>query len=108
MKYLLSLAVLLFAANAHAVDYINVRITGIGIVAGEEHIRFTIDQDPNVIFRTNQYSGDQLKRLVALVMAAYTAQSPVYLVRSNENTSSSQRHYVDALIVSVGTYTFDG
>ena len=108
MKHLFTLAVLLFAANAHAVDYVNVKITGIGIVAGEEHIRFTIDQDPNVIFRTNQYSGEQLKRLVALVMAAYTAQSPVYLIRSTESTSSTQRHYADVTIVSVGAYTFDG
>lgn len=108
MKHLLSLVVLLFAANAHAVDYVNVKITGIGIVAGEDHIRFTIDQDPNVIFRTHQYSGEQLKRLVALVMAAYTAQSPVYLIRSTESTSSGQRHYADVTIVSVGSYTFDG
>lgn len=53
MKYLSCLAILLFTTSAYAVDYQNVKITGIGIVAGEDHVRFTIDQDPNAIFRTN-------------------------------------------------------
>lgn len=107
MKYLSCLAILLFTTSAYAVDYQNVKITGIGIVAGEDHVRFTIDQDPNAIFRTNQYSGEQLKRLVALVIAAYTAESTVAFIRSSENSSASQRHYTDLLILSVGSYTFD-
>jgi hypothetical protein len=101
------LLALLFTTNAHAVDYLDAKITGIGLVAGEEHVRFTIDKDPNAIFRTNQYSGEQLKRLVALLMSAYTAESPVAFIRSSENSSSSQRHYTDVLILTVGTYTFD-
>lgn len=101
------LAALLFTTSAHAVDYLDAKVTGIGIVAGEDHIRFTIDKDPNAIFRTNLYTGEQLKRLVALVMASYTAESPIYLVRSSESSSSSQRHYTDVVILSVGTYTFD-
>lgn len=100
-------AAFLFAGNAHAVDYLNVKITGIGLVSGEDYIRFTIDQDPNVILVTTDFSGEQLKRLVALVTAAYTAESPIALVRSDESTSSSQRHYAEVTILSIGTYTFD-
>lgn len=108
MKRLMQcLAFLLFTTSAHAVDYLDARITGIGIVAGEDHIRFTIDKDPNAIFRTNQFTGEQLKRLVALLIASYTAESPIYMVRSSESSSSSQRHYTDLVILSVGTYTFD-
>jgi hypothetical protein len=101
------LLALLFTTHAHAVDYLDARITGIGLVAGEEHVRFTIDKDPNAIFRTNSYSGEQLKRLVALLMTAYTAESPVAFIRSSDNSISSQRHYTDVLILTVGTYTFD-
>jgi hypothetical protein len=107
MRYLIFLAFLVAAANAHAVDYLDAKITGIGIVAGEDHIRFTIDKDPNAIFVTNQFSGEQLKRLVALITAAYTAESPIYMVRSSDNSISTQRHYTNVLVVSIGAYTFD-
>ena len=108
MKVLIQLvALFLFTTSAHAVDYLNTKITGIGLVTGEEHVRFTIDADPNVIFRTNQYSGEQLKRLVALLMSAYTAESSVAFIRSAESSSASQRHYTDVLILTVGSYTFD-
>lgn len=104
---MLCVLALLFTTNAHAVDYLDAKITGIGLVAGEDNVRFTIDRDPNVIFTTNQYSGEQLKRLVALLMSAYTAESPVAFIRSAESSSSSQRHYSNVLILTVGTYTFD-
>lgn len=107
MRRLLCLVSLLIAANAHAVDYLDAKITGIGIVASEDHIRFTIDKDPNAIFVTSQFSGEQLKRLVALITAAYTAESSIYLVRSSESSSSTQRHYTNVLVVSIGSYTFD-
>jgi hypothetical protein len=107
MRLLICLASLLVAANAQAVDYLDAKITGIGIVAGEEHIRFTIDKDPNAIFVTNQFSGEQLKRLVALITAAYMAESSIYMVRSAESSSSTQRHYTNVLVVSIGSYTFD-
>jgi hypothetical protein len=102
-----SLLAVLFTTNAHAVDYLDAKITGIGLVAGEGHVRFTIDKDPNAIFRTSSYSGEQLKRLVALLMSAYTAESAVAFIRSSEGSSSSPRHYTDVLILTVGTYTFD-
>lgn len=108
MRRLICLAFLLVAANAQAVDYLDAKITGIGIVAGEDHIRFTIDKDPNAIFVTHQFSGEQLKRLVALITAAYTAESPIYMIRSSDNVISTQRHYTNVLIVSIGTYAFDG
>lgn len=108
MKRLMQcLAFLLFTTSAHAVDYIDARITGIGIVAGEDHIRFTIDKDPNAIFRTNQFTGEQLKRLVALLIASYTTEAPIYLIRSSENSSSSPRHYTDLVVLSIGSYAFD-
>ena len=44
------LAILMSATTAQAVDYLDAKVTGIGIVAGEDKIRFTIDKDPNVIF----------------------------------------------------------
>lgn len=107
MKNLLCLAALLLSATANAVDYTDVKITGIGLVAGEDHIRFTIDKDPNAIFVTNQFSGEQLKRLVALVTTSYAAESPIYFIRSSESSSAGQRHYTNVLILSIGTYTFN-
>lgn len=101
------IAFLLLASSAQAVDYFDARVTGIGVVAGEDKIRFTIDKDPNVVFTTDQYTGEQLKRLVAVVTAAYVAQSPVYLIRSSESSSSTTRHYTHVTIFSVGAYQFD-
>lgn len=107
MKRLAALASLLLATHAHAVDYTNAKITGVAIVAGESHIRFTIDQDPNAVFRTNEFSGEQLDRVVALIMAAYVAESPVAFIRSSEASSSSPRHYTELLALSVGSFAFD-
>lgn len=107
MKHLLCLAALLLATSAHAVDYTNARITGVAIVAGEQHVRFTIDTDPNAVFRTNLYEGEQLKRLVALIMTAYAAESPIAFLRSSEASSTSPRHYTDLVALSVGSYAFD-
>ena len=106
-KALQCLALLLIAGNAHAVEYYHAKITGVGVVAGEDRIRFTIDKDPNVVLVTNQFSGEQLKRLVALVTAAYAAESDVYFIRSAESTSSTTRHYAEVTIVALGAYTFD-
>lgn len=107
MKNMLCFFAALFAVNAFAVDYSSAKVTGVAVVAGEDQIRFTIDKDPNVVFLSTQYSGEQLKRLVALVLAAYTAQSNIYLIRSSESSSSTTRHYTDVTIFDVGAYTFN-
>ncbi len=101
------LALSLLASSAYAVDYTNAKVTGVGIFSGEDGIRFTIDRDPNAVFRTTQYTGEQLKRLVALVMTAYTSQAPVFLIRSSESSSSTVRHYTDLTVLSVGSQTYD-
>jgi hypothetical protein len=109
MKRWLGLALSgLLVTSAHAVDYADAYVTGVGIVAGEDQIRFTIDKDPNAIMTTTSFTGEQLKRLVAMVLAAYTAQTPVKFVRSGESSSSSTRHYVNVLVFNAGPgYTFD-
>jgi hypothetical protein len=45
--------------------WITSRITGVGLSAHDAVLRFTIDKDRNVIFKTNLLSGEQLKRVIA-------------------------------------------
>lgn len=92
---------------ANAVDYYNVQVTGIGISEATDNVRFTIDKDPAVIFTTQSFQGESLKRLVALLYAAYTAQSPIYFIRSGEATSSTTPHYTNVSFISVGARTWD-
>jgi len=101
------LAVMASVESAHAVDYWDAKITGIAIVHNETHIRFTIDKDENVVLTTEGFTGDQHKHMVALVMTAYTAQSPVRFIRSGESTSSPIKHYANAVSISVGSYAFN-
>lgn len=108
MKKIICFAVLvLLSSGAYAVNYSDVKITGIGMAPSDDRIRFTIDKDPNVIFLTDLYSGEQLKRLIALVMTAYTTQSTVTFIQSSEASSSSPRHYTNVVSISMGSYTFD-
>ena len=105
----IGLVLLLIAAisNANAVDYLDARITGVGLSSGDGVLRFTIDKDPNVIFVTTQFTGEQLKRVTALVLSAYHAQSPVAFIRSGESSSSGVRHYTAVSDISLSTYTWD-
>lgn len=95
------------AMKAHAVDYQNVKVTGVGVVAADGRLRFTIDKAPNVIFLTDQYADEQLKRLSSLIITAYTTQSTVYLIRSSESISPATRHYELINTFMLGTYTID-
>jgi hypothetical protein len=104
---LAALALCLFASTSHALDYLDAHITGIGLVAGEDHIRFTIDVDPAAVLTTQQFTGEQLKRVVSLIYAAYVAQSPVKFIRSSDNTANPVKHYTQLQVLSVGEYTFD-
>jgi hypothetical protein len=106
-RFLVSAILYLMTTSAHAVDYSDARITGIGLMAGEDRIRFTIDKDANAIFVTNNFTGDSLKRVVALITAAYTTQSVVYFIRSAESSSSTTRHYTELVTFSLGSYTYD-
>lgn len=108
MKRLLPLLLLgVFATNVNAVDYHDTVITGVGISAGDNHLRFTIDKDPYVILTTSAFSGEQLNRLAAMILAAYASQTPVKLVRSQESSSSTTLHYSDLAYLSLGTRTWD-
>ena len=108
MRKLALLVVLIAAmANAQAVDYNNAVITGVGLSSGDGNLRFTIDKDPNVIFVTTQFTGEQLKRITALVLSAYHAQSTVAFIRSTEASSSAIRHYAGVTDISLSTYTWD-
>lgn len=92
---------------ANAVDYLNTKITGVGLVYNENHIRFTIDKDPNVVLLTRQATGAQHERMVSLILAAYASGSPVAFVRSVESTSSTTKHYSDVLMIEIGSITHD-
>lgn len=108
MKLVLMLCTaVLLSSKAYAIDYYNAKVTGIGIVAGENRIRFTIDKDPNVIFLTDQFTGDQLNKLTSMVLAAHAAQSSVYLIRTTETANNTTRHYENVTIFTLGTYTFN-
>lgn len=102
-----AIALMLVGTNAHAVDYTNAVITGVGLSAADGNLRFTIDKDPNAIFLTTAYTGEQLKRVVALVLSAYHAQSPVVWIQSGESSSASTRHYTNLTNISVGAYAWD-
>lgn len=95
------------ATTANAMDYYDARITGIGLVAGEDHVRFMIDKDPNAIFTTTEFEGEQLKRLVALLYSSYHTGTPIYFIRSSAPSTSSTRCYTECLVLTFGAYTFD-
>jgi hypothetical protein len=97
----------LASSTANAVDYFNAKITGVGLSTTGDYMRFTIDKDPNVVLTTEGFTGEQLKRVSALIMSSYMAESPVFFVRSSESTSSTTRHYAQLLFLSVGTQTWD-
>jgi hypothetical protein len=97
----------LTSASASAVDYYNTVITGVGMAAGEDVVRFTIDKDPYLILTTGDYSGEQLKRLTAMILSAYSTQTPDHLVRSAEATSASTYHYSNVIFISLGARTWD-
>src|SRR5689334_4752227 len=106
MKIGLFVVLSALSVTAHAMNYSDAVITGVGVATSDTVFRFTIDRDPNVIL-TIDGSNDQAKRLIALVTAAYLSQSPVKLVQSVESSSSSTLHYVGCTFVSVGTRTWD-
>jgi hypothetical protein len=106
-KFIVFVAMLAASTNAIAVDYRDARVTGVGLAHADGLLRFTIDKDPNVIFVTDNFTGEQLKRVIALILSAYHAQSPVEFIRSEESASSSVRHYTSLVDVSLGTYTWD-
>jgi hypothetical protein len=95
------------STQASAVDYYDAVITGVGIAPGEDRIRFTIDKDPNLILTTNDFTGEQLKRLTAMILSAYNAQTPIHMVRSSEASSSPAYHYSNVIFLSLGTRTWD-
>src|SRR6186713_2194326 len=105
-KTLAAAALCLFAPASYALDYWDTHITGVGLVVGEDHIRFTIDADPAVVLTTQQFTGEQLKRVVALIYAAYTSQTPVKFERSSDNSPSTTKHYAQVQVLNVGEYTF--
>jgi hypothetical protein len=108
MKYLLLLLALSMSAYAGATDYLDAKITGYGLLAGESKIRFTIDKDPNVILLTSQFVGEsEHNRIVSMIIAAYTAQSPIAFLRSNDPGTSTVRHYAEVQILEVGSITHD-
>jgi hypothetical protein len=105
----LSLFLVLLAAitNANAVTHTNARITGVGLSFSDGNLRFTINNDPNAIFLTNNFTGEQLKRVVALILSAYHAQATVAFIKSEEITSFGTPHYTSLTDISLGTYTWD-
>ncbi|MGH8175661.1 MAG: hypothetical protein ACREV5_05305, partial [Steroidobacter sp.] len=100
-------SLLLACSAANAADYHDAKITGVGLSTAGDYMRFTIDKDPYVVLTTEAFTGEQLKRVSALVMAAYVAQSPVFFVRTSDPAPSNSRHYAQLLFLSVGTQTWD-
>ncbi len=101
-------ALLLLAfGTADATDYFDARVTGIGISTGGDFLRFTIDKDPNVILTTQAFTGEQANRLCALILAAYSAGSPLFYVQTSDSTTSTSLHYAQLSFLSVGARTYD-
>jgi len=107
LRTMLHVALLMVSMQAKAVDYFNVTITGVGQDSTNDYLRFTIDQDPNVILTTQGMSGDLLKRMTALILTAYSTQTLVYFLRSAEASSSTSAHYSPVQFVSLGRRTHD-
>jgi predicted methyltransferase MtxX (methanogen marker protein 4) len=107
MKSYICFILLAMSSSASAVEYLNTKITGVGLAHNENFIRFTIEKDPNVVLLTRQVTGEQHARMVSLILAAYAAGAPVAFVRSSESTSSTTRHYSDVLTLEIGAITHD-
>lgn len=100
-------ALLAISSSVGAVEYLNTKITGVGLTHNENFIRFTIEKDPNVVLLTRQVAGAQHERMVSLILAAYASGSTVAFVRSSETTSSTTKHYSDVLTLEIGSITHD-
>lgn len=84
-----------------AEDYTNVTVTGAGIAVGDNRMRFTIDATPNNVWLTDEYTGEDLNRLVSLVIAAYLSGKKVAFIRTNDNPDQST--YIRVTMFEVGS-----
>lgn len=89
MSFVVCILLGLFSFNSQAGDqtYTNATVTGIGFTSAtidSGRFRFTIDvTDPDktggkkVVWLSDEYTGEELKKLYSLVMLAYTSGKPV-------------------------------
>jgi hypothetical protein len=89
----------------NAADYVDAHITGVGVAPGESRIRFTVDATPDNVWVTDKYTGDQLNRLVSLIMVAYTSGKKIAFIRTDDDPSQSS--YLNVVQFEVGAITHD-
>jgi hypothetical protein len=108
MKLRIFILLLTFSSFSFAVDYTNVIVTGYGLSRHDsDTIRFTIDKDPNVVILTRNFTGEQHKTIISMVIAAYASKAPVAFLRTSDASSASTKHYTQLEIFEVGEIQHD-
>jgi len=90
IKYLVVL-VLMFAGTASLAannDYTDAKVTGVGLYINGSALKFTLDKTGPLVWTTDNYSGDQLKHLITLLITAYTTGTTVAFIRTFDDPSA--------------------
>ena len=70
-------------------DYLDAKVTGVGIYATGPALKFTLDKTGPLVWTTDLYTDpDQLKNLVALIMVAYTSQTKIAFIRTFDDPTA--------------------
>ena len=90
-----ALLVIGYAGNSAAMtDYTEAKVTGVGLYINGSALKFTLDKtdSQNLVWTTDNYTGDQLKHLIALIMMAYTTGTKVAFIRTFDTIDSSTKY----------------
>lgn len=95
----------LFTTSAYAGnnDYYDAKVTGVGLYITGSALKFTIDKTGPLVWTTDNYSGDQLKHLITLIVTAYVSGKKVAFIRTFDDPSVGSK--VKVAQFELGTIT---
>lgn len=90
VKYIVAFLLLFYGATSFAAnsDYTNAKVTGVGLYFTGSALKFTLDKTGPLIWTTDNYTGDQLKHLITLIITAYTTGTTVAFIRTFDDTTA--------------------
>jgi len=94
-----------YSALAADYTYTDAKITGVGVAPGESRIRFTIDATPGNVWITDEYAGEELNRLVSIILFAYASDKSIAFIRTHDDPEQSS--YLKVTYFEVGAMTHD-
>jgi hypothetical protein len=79
----------LSSASMAMTDFTNAKITAVGTYIDGANLKFTLDKSGSNVWTTDNYSGDQLKTLVSLVLMAYASGKTIAFIRTFDDPAAS-------------------